>query len=154
MREQSYLQTPKSRSLVVARDIAKKNRHQCRDSFSETGHEASLLTLQTLRHPRGKHTMTTIRPLFDRVLVQRNDEPSKTTSGLFLPETASKEKPAEGTILAIGTGRIGDDGTVTPLIVKKGDCIVFGKYAGTEIKIDGEDRLILREDDILGVIES
>jgi chaperonin GroES len=98
--------------------------------------------------------MTTIRPLFDRVLVQRNDEPSKTTSGLFLPETASKEKPAEGTILAIGTGRIGDDGTVTPLIVKKGDCIVFGKYAGTEIKIDGEDRLILREDDILGVIES
>ena len=98
--------------------------------------------------------MTTIRPLFDRVLVQRNDEPSKTTSGLFLPETASKEKPAEGTILAIGNGRIGDDGTVTPLIVKKGDRIVFGKYAGTEIKIDGEDRLILREDDILGVIES
>ena len=98
--------------------------------------------------------MTTIRPLFDRVLVQRNDEPSQTSSGLFLPETASKEKPAEGTILAIGNGRIGDDGAVTPLIVKEGDRIIFGKYAGTEIKIDGEDRLILREDDILGVIEN
>ena len=98
--------------------------------------------------------MTTIRPLFDRVLVKRNDEPSKTTSGLFLPETASKEKPAEGTILAIGTGRIGDDGSVTPLIVNEGDQIIFGKYAGTEIKINGEERLILREDDILGVIEN
>jgi len=98
--------------------------------------------------------MTTIRPLFDRVLVQRNNEPSKTSSGLFLPETASKEKPAEGTILAIGNGRVGDDGSVTPLIVKEGDRIIFGKYAGTEIKIDGEERLILREDDILGVIES
>jgi chaperonin GroES len=98
--------------------------------------------------------MTTIRPLFDRVLIKRNDEPSKTSSGLFLPETANKEKPAEGTILAIGTGRVGDDGTVTPLIVKEGDSIIFGKYAGTEIKIDGEERLILREDDILGVIEN
>jgi chaperonin GroES len=98
--------------------------------------------------------MTTIRPLFDRVLVQRNNEPSKTSSGLFLPETASKEKPAEGTILAIGNGRVGDDGSLTPLIVKEGDQIIFGKYAGTEIKIDGEERLILREDDILGVIES
>ena len=98
--------------------------------------------------------MTTIRPLFDRVLVKRNDEPAKTNSGLFLPETASKEKPAEGTILAIGTGRVGDDGTVTPLIVKEGDRIIFGKYSGTEIKVEGEERLILREDDILGVIES
>jgi chaperonin GroES len=100
------------------------------------------------------HTMTTIRPLFDRVLVKRNDEPSKTSGGLFLPDTANKEKPAEGTILAIGNGRIGDDGSVTPLIVKEGDQIIFGKYAGTEIKIDGEERLILREDDILGVIEN
>ena len=98
--------------------------------------------------------MTTIRPLFDRVLVKRNDEPAQTSGGLFLPETANKEKPAEGTILAVGNGRISDDGTVTPLIVKTGQIIVFGKYAGTEIKIDGEDRLILREDDILGVIEN
>ena len=98
--------------------------------------------------------MTTIRPLFDRVLVKRNDEPAQTSSGLFLPETASKEKPAEGTILAIGTGRVGDDGTITPLIVKEGDKIIFGKYSGTEIKIEGEERLLLREADILGVIES
>lgn len=92
--------------------------------------------------------------LFDRVLVKRNDEPAQTSGGLFLPETANKEKPAEGTILAVGNGRVSDDGTVTPLIVKTGQIIVFGKYAGTEIKIDGEDRLILREDDILGVIEN
>ena len=98
--------------------------------------------------------MTTIRPLFDRVLVQRNDEPAMTSSGLILPDTANKEKPAQGTVLATGTGRIGDDGTVTPLIVKEKDQIVFGKYAGTEIKIDGKELLILREDDILGVIEN
>jgi chaperonin GroES len=92
-------------------------------------------------------------PLHDRVLVKRNDEPSKTESGLlFLPESA-KEKPAEGTVLAVGAGRIKDDGSLTPLQVKAGDCIVFGKYSGTEIKVEGEERLILREDDILGVID-
>ena len=93
-----------------------------------------------------------VRPLFDRVLVKRNDEPTQTKSGLFLPETA-KEKPVEGTVVAVGNGRIADDGQVTPLTIKVGDRIVFGKYSGTEIKIDGEDRLILREDDILGVLE-
>ena len=97
--------------------------------------------------------MTTIRPLFDRVLVKRNDEPKKTSSGLFLPDTASKEKPVEGTVIAVGNGRRADDGSVTALAVKEGDRVVFGKYSGTEIKIDGEYRLILREDDILGVIE-
>ena len=97
--------------------------------------------------------MTTIRPLFDRVLVKRNDEPKQTASGLFLPETASKEKPVEGTILAVGNGRKSDDGSIQPLAVKAGDQVVFGKYSGTEIKVDGEDRLILREDDILGVLE-
>jgi chaperonin GroES len=96
--------------------------------------------------------MTKIRPLFDRVLVKRNDEPTKTRSGLFLPETA-KEKPVEGTVLAVGAGRVDDDGKITPLTVKAGDRVVFGKYAGTEIKVDGEDRLILREDDILGIVE-
>ncbi len=94
----------------------------------------------------------TVRPLFDRVLVKRNEEPTRTKSGLFLPDTA-KEKPIEGTVLAAGGGKVGDDGKVTALTVKVGDKIVFGKYAGTEIKIDGEDRLILREDDILGVVE-
>jgi chaperonin GroES len=94
-----------------------------------------------------------VRPLHDRVLVKRNDEPEKTASGLlYLPESA-KEKPAEGTILAVGAGRVKEDGSVIPLQVKEGDRIVFGKYAGTEIKVQGEERLILREDDILGVID-
>lgn len=94
-----------------------------------------------------------IRPLFDRVLVKRVDEPSKTASGLFLPETA-KEKPIRGEVLAVGNGRVSDSGDVTALTVKVGDHIVFGKYSGTEIKIDGEERLILREDDVLGIIEA
>ena len=93
-----------------------------------------------------------IRPLFDRVLVKRVEEPTKTASGLFLPETA-KEKPVQGEVLAIGNGRVSDDGNITPLIVSVGDKVVFGKYAGTEIKVEGEERLILREDDILGIIE-
>jgi chaperonin GroES len=93
-----------------------------------------------------------IRPLFDRVLVQRNDEPTKTKSGLFLPETA-KEKPIEGTVIAAGNGKVNEDGKVRPLAVKAGDKIVFGKYAGTEVKVDGQDRLILREDDILGILD-
>ena len=97
--------------------------------------------------------MTTIRPLFDKVLVKRNEEPLKTKGGLFLPENSNKEKPVEGTVLAVGNGRVGDDGKVPPLTVKVGDKVVFGKYSGTEIKVDGEDRLILREDDILGVLE-
>ncbi len=95
---------------------------------------------------------TQIRPLFDRVLVRRNDEPSQTASGLFLPQTA-KEKPAQGTVLAVGNGRVSNDGTLTALTVKKDDVVVFGKYSGTEIKVDGEERLILREDDILGIVE-
>lgn len=93
-----------------------------------------------------------VRPLFDRILVKRNEEPTRTKGGLFLPETA-KEKPVEGTVLAVGQGRLSDDGKVTPLSVAVGDRVVFGKYAGTEIKIDGEDRLILREDDVLGILE-
>lgn len=92
-----------------------------------------------------------VRPLFDRILVKRNEEPTRTKGGLFLPETA-KEKPVEGTVLAVGQGRLSDDGKVTPLSVAVGDRVVFGKYAGTEIKIDGEDRLILREDDVLGIL--
>lgn len=93
-----------------------------------------------------------VRPLHDRLLVQRNESATQTKGGLFLPET-SKEKPVEGTVLAIGAGRVTEDGKTLPLQVQVGDCIVFGKYAGTEIKLDGEDRLILREDDVLGIIE-
>ncbi len=94
----------------------------------------------------------TVRPLFDRVLVKRNEEPTRTKSGLFLPDTA-KEKPVEGTVLAAGSGKVGEDGKVTPMSVAVGDRVVFGKYSGTEIKVDGEDRLILREEDILGIVE-
>jgi len=93
-----------------------------------------------------------VRPLFDRILVKRSEEPTKTRSGLFLPES-TKEKPSEGTVLAVGNGRISDEGTVTVLTVKVGDRVIFGKYNGTEIKVDGEDRLILREDDVLGILD-
>lgn len=93
-----------------------------------------------------------IRPLQDRVIVKRTEEESKTASGLFIPDTA-KEKPQRGEIIAAGPGKKNEDGKIAPLDVKKGDQILFSKYAGTEIKIDGEELLIMREDDIMGVIE-
>ncbi len=93
-----------------------------------------------------------VRPLYDRILVKRADEETQTKSGLFLPETG-KEKPSEGIILAVGQGKLLDDGTVRELQVKEGDRVVFGKYAGTEIKVDGEDRIVLREDEIFGIVE-
>jgi len=92
-----------------------------------------------------------IRPLYDRIVVKRLEEETRTASGLFLPESAT-EKPSEGIILAVGQGRLADDGTVKTLAVKEGDRVVFGKYSGTEIKIDGEPRLVLREDDVLGIV--
>ena len=92
-----------------------------------------------------------VRPLFDRVLIKRREAATQTASGLFLPESAS-EKPAEGEVLAVGNGRLGDDGELRPLAVKVGDIVAFGKYAGTEIKIDGEDRLVMRETEILGIL--
>ena len=93
-----------------------------------------------------------IRPLFDRVVIERTEEATQTASGLFLPETA-KEKPAEGVVVAVGNGRVNDKGETKALTVKVGDKVLFGKYAGTEIKVKGEERLTLREDDILGIIE-
>ncbi len=93
-----------------------------------------------------------IRPLQDRVIVKRVDEESKSAGGIIIPDTA-KEKPQEGKVVAVGKGKLNEDGKVHPLDVKSGDKILFGKYAGTEIKIEGEEHLILREDDILGVIE-
>ncbi|MBW1761680.1 MAG: co-chaperone GroES [Deltaproteobacteria bacterium] len=93
-----------------------------------------------------------IRPLHDRILVRRVKEEEKTKGGIIIPDTA-KEKPIEAKVVAVGTGRILDSGEVRPLAVKKGDLVLFGKYGGTEVKIDGEDHLILREDDILGIIE-
>ncbi len=94
-----------------------------------------------------------IRPLQDRVIVRRVKEEEKTRGGLFIPDTA-KEKPVEAVILAVGNGKVLEDGTVRRLDVKEGDRVLFGKYTGNEVKIDGEDALILREDDILGVLES
>ncbi len=93
-----------------------------------------------------------IRPLQDRVIVQRVEEEEKTKGGIIIPDTA-KEKPQEGKIVAVGKGKLGDDGKVHPLDVKVGDRILFGKYSGTEVKLSGEDYLIMREDDILGVLE-
>ena len=93
-----------------------------------------------------------IRPLNDRVLVTRVEEEQKTAGGIIIPDTA-KEKPQEGKIIATGPGKIGDDGKRMPLNVKKGDKILFSKYAGTEINIDGIEQIFMKEDDILGVLE-
>jgi chaperonin GroES len=93
-----------------------------------------------------------IRPLHDRVIVKRIEEEQKTKGGIIIPDTA-KEKPLEGEIVAVGTGRILENGTVRPLAVKKGERVLFGKYAGTEVKIDGTEHLILREEDIVGIVE-
>ena len=93
-----------------------------------------------------------IRPLQDRVVVKRVAEETKTKGGLFIPDSA-KEKPMEGEVLAVGLGKVSDDGTRTAPEVKKGDRVLFAKYSGNEIKLDGEETLIVREDDILGVLE-
>jgi|SRR5262245_34159279 chaperonin GroES len=93
-----------------------------------------------------------IRPLHDRVLIKRVEEEQKTKGGIIIPDTA-KEKPAEGKVIAVGNGRVLEDGKVRPLDVKPGDRVLFGKYSGSEVKVDGEEHLILREDDILVVIE-
>ena len=93
-----------------------------------------------------------VRPLQDRILVRRVAEEEKTKGGIIIPDTA-KEKPAEGEVIAVGSGKVDDKGKIRPVQVKKGDRILFGKYSGNEIKVDGVDHLILREDDILGVLE-
>jgi chaperonin GroES len=97
--------------------------------------------------------MMALKPLHDRILVRRKEEVEQQQGGIIIPDTA-KEKPQEATVLAVGSGRISDDGKVQPLDVKEGDTVVFGKYAGTEVKIDGEELLIIREDDVLGVLEN
>ena len=93
-----------------------------------------------------------IRPLQDRILVKRIEEEEQTEGGIIIPDTA-KEKPIEGKVIAVGKGKVSEDGKIIPLDVKKGDRILFGKYAGTEVKIEGEEHLIMREEDVLGVIE-
>ena len=92
------------------------------------------------------------RPLGDRVLVRRIEEEEKTKGGIIIPDTA-KEKPQEGEVVAVGPGQRDDDGKLTPLDVKPGERVLFGKWSGTEVKIDGEDLLIMKESDILGIVE-
>ena len=93
-----------------------------------------------------------LRPLHDRVLVKRLESEAKTAGGIILPDTA-QEKPSEGEVIAVGNGTKAEDGTVTALDVKAGDKILFGKWSGTEVKVDGEDLLIMKESDIMGIIE-
>jgi len=93
-----------------------------------------------------------IRPLQDRIIVKRIEGDEVTSGGIIIPDSA-KEKPQEGKIIAVGKGKIGEDGKVQPLDVKKGDKVLFSKYAGSEINIDGDEHLIIREDDVLGVLE-
>ena len=93
-----------------------------------------------------------IRPLQDRIIVKRIDEEDTTKGGIIIPDTA-KEKPQEGKVIAVGKGKINDDGKLQPLDVKKGDRVLFSKYSGTEINIEGEEHLIIREDDVLGICE-
>jgi chaperonin GroES len=92
-----------------------------------------------------------LKPLQDRILVKRLEEEEKTKGGIIIPD-AAKEKPQEGKVIAVGDGKVLENGTKIKLSVKAGDKILFGKYSGTEIKVDGEERLILREDDVLGII--
>ena len=92
-----------------------------------------------------------VRPLHDRLIIQRLDEGEQHVGGIIIPDSA-KEKPQQGKVIAAGTGKVKDDGTRTPLDVRAGDLILFGKYSGQEIKLDGEDYLIMREDEVLGVI--
>jgi len=93
-----------------------------------------------------------IRPLHDRLIVKRLEEDEKTKGGIIIPDTA-KEKPIEGKVIAVGTGKVKKDGTKVLMEIKKGDRILFAKYAGTEVKIEGEEHLIMKEDDVLAIIE-
>jgi chaperonin GroES len=92
-----------------------------------------------------------VRPLHDRLIVRRIDEEEKTAGGIIIPDTA-KEKPQEGRVIAVGSGKVDENGKLTPLDVKKGDRVLFGKYAGTEIQLEGEEHLIVREDDVLAIL--
>ncbi len=93
-----------------------------------------------------------IRPLHDRIIVERLEEETTTAAGIIIPDSA-KEKPQQGKVVAVGKGKVTEDGKVLPLDVKTGDTVLFGKYAGTEVKLEGKEYLMMREDDILGVVE-
>lgn len=93
-----------------------------------------------------------LRPLHDRVIVKRMEEEEKTAGGIIIPDTA-KEKPQQGKVMAVGKGRTLENGQVSPMVVKEGDLVLFSKYAGTDVKIEGEEHLIMREDDILAIVQ-
>ncbi len=93
-----------------------------------------------------------IRPLYDRIVIKRIEQQRKTASGIVIPDTAA-EKPEQGEVVAVGNGKVLQDGTVRPLEVKVGDQVLFGKYAGQTVKVEGEELLVLREDDVMGIIE-
>jgi chaperonin GroES len=112
---------------------------------------ASLAGVAGWRNNKRKASNMAFRPLHDRVLVRRVEAEAKTAGGIIIPDTA-QEKPQEGEVVAVGSGSKAEDGTVTPLDVKAGDKILFGKWSGTEVKIDGEDLLIMKESDILGIV--
>jgi chaperonin GroES len=105
------------------------------------------------RLPAAERTAMNVRPLHDRIIVQRIEEDEQRVGGIIIPDTA-KEKPQQGKVIAVGKGKIEKDGKVTPLDVKAGDTVLFGKYAGQEIKVDGDEYLIMREEEVLGVIET
>jgi chaperonin GroES len=94
---------------------------------------------------------TTLRPLHDRILIKRIDEDKVPRGGIIIPDTA-KEKPQRGKVVAVGTGKVTDDGKKIPLAVKEGDRVLFGKYSGSEVKLDGEEHLIMKEEDVLGIL--
>ena len=109
------------------------------------------MTVPPRHGAKQKGKQMAFRPLHDRVLVRRVEAEEKTAGGIIIPDTA-KEKPQEGEVVSVGTGTKGEDGTITPLDVKAGDKILFGKWSGTEVKLDGEDLLIMKESDILGIV--
>src|ERR1700749_4287493 len=133
--------------------LTKKSCHSSKQSANITKGETP--TLATANFPnlnvRGGFNMN-IRPLYDRIVVKRLEEQETKVGGLFIPDTA-KEKPQEGEVIAVGKGKRLEDGKVVALDVQKGDRILFGKYSGSEIRIDGEELLIMREDEVLGVLE-
>src|SRR5205807_7951748 len=114
-------------------------------------HRQQQASATSTKHQGGRDTMK-IRPLHDRILVERLEEQEVRRGGIIIPDTA-KEKPQEGKVIAVGTGKVGDDGKKIPLDVKAGDKILFGKYSGSEVKTDDQEYLIMREEDVLAILE-
>jgi chaperonin GroES len=126
--------------------------HIDRQSFSSSSDARGAYVAAGIPSPRREEECMKIQPLHDRILVKRIEEENKTKGGIIIPDSA-KEKPQEGKVIAVGKGRVLDDGKVQELTVKKGDKILFSKYSGTDVKLDGEEHMIIREDDVLAILE-